>query len=263
MHWILQHNYRWDAGTKELIDILKRTDIPHSIHKVIPFVGEIEPDISPDGKVIVIGAYSLRRVAKRKGWVPGSFDLGDITFQQHHAQWGDEMLNADAIVTTFGEATELDLPHTFFARPVHDTKLFAGTVFDKDEFIEWHTKFTNLGADHQHMDLTPETEIIISTPKNIMNEYRCWVVDRKVVTASLYKRSGRVIYSNVVDQYVLDYAQSIVNRWSPLDCYVLDIATLEDGLKVIETNTLNAAGFYAANMSKLVQSLEEYAEKLA
>ena len=263
MHWILQHNYRWDAGTKELIEILKRSCIPHSIHKVIPFIGEIEPDISPDGKVIVIGAYSLRRVAKRKGWIPGSFDLAETTLQMHRDQWGDEMLNADAVVTTFGEADKIDLPHTFFARPVLDTKLFAGTVFEKDEFLTWHTKMMNLDVDHQHMDLTPDTEIIVSLPKNIMNEYRCWIVDRKVVTASLYKRSGRVIYSDVVDQYILDYAQKMADMWSPLDCYVLDVATMEDGLKVIETNTLNAAGFYAANMSKLVQALEDYAEKLA
>lgn len=262
MHWILQHNYRWDAGTKELIEILKRSNIPHSIHKVIPFVGEIEPDISPEGKVIVIGAYSLRRVAKRKGWIPGSFDLGDMTFQIHRERWGDEMLNSDALITTFGDVINYDLPHTFFARPVLDSKTFAGTVFDRDEFVEWRSKFMELGADHQNMDLTPDTEIMISTPKNIVQEYRCWIVDRKVVTASLYKRSGRVIYSDVVDQYVTDYAQRIADSWSPLDCYVLDVAVMEDGLKVIETNTLNAAGFYAANMSKLVQSLEDYAEKI-
>jgi hypothetical protein len=262
MYWVLQHNYKWDDGSRELLDILKRCNIPHSVHKVIPFVGEIEPDISPDGKVIVMGAYSLKRVAKRKGWIPGSFDLGDITFQDHRENWGMEMLNHDAIITTFGKSLNEDLPHTFFSRPVIDSKIFAGTIFEKDEFLEWRTKIVALGADHQHVDLTLDTEIMISPPKNIINEYRCWIVDRKVVTASLYKRSGRVVYSDMVDQYILDYAQRIADIWSPLDCYVLDVALMEDGLKVIETNTLNAAGFYAANMSKLVQALEEYAEKV-
>lgn len=262
MHWIIQHNYKWDTGTKELLNILERCKIPYSIHKVIPFVGEIEPDISPTGKVIVIGSYSLRRVAYRKGWIPGSFDLGNITFQTHRDNWGDELLNSDAIVTTFKNAINIDLQDTFFARPVIDSKSFSGAIFDKTEFLSWHSKIMNLDVDHQHMDLTPNTEIIVSTPKNIMNEYRCWVVGRKIVTSSMYKRNGQVIYSDMVDQYIIDYAQTIVDKWSPLDCYVLDIAITENGPKVIETNTLNAAGFYAANMSKLVQALEEYADNL-
>lgn len=41
------------------------------------------------------------------------------------------------------------------------------------------------------------------------------------------------------------------------DAYVLDICRTDDGLKIIETNCINAAGFYAADLGKLVSALEE------
>ena len=37
----------------------------------------------------------------------------------------------------------------------------------------------------------PSTEIIIAPIKDITQEYRCWIVDRQVVTSSLYKRGDR------------------------------------------------------------------------
>lgn len=38
--------------------------------------------------------------------------------------------------------------------------------------------------------------------------------------------------------------------------YVLDICRCDDGLRMLETNGLNAAGFYAADIARLVTALE-------
>jgi hypothetical protein len=37
---------------------------------------------------------------------------------------------------------------------------------------------------------------------------------------------------------------------------VLDVGRVGDQLKVVEVNTLNSAGFYAADMQKLVEAIE-------
>jgi len=49
----------------------------------------------------------------------------------------------------------------------------------------------------------------------------------------------------------------MVDLWSPDVGFVLDIADTPEGFKVIEVNCLNASGFYACDMAKVVFALEE------
>ena len=41
----------------------------------------------------------------------------------------------------------------------------------------------------------------------------------------------------------------------------MDISRTEDGLRMLETNCINAAGFYAADLSKLVGAIENLTER--
>ena len=45
-------------------------------------------------------------------------------------------------------------------------------------------------------------------------------------------------------------------RWRPAEAFVLDVCDTPDGIKVVEINTINSAGFYAADVQKLVFALE-------
>lgn len=47
MHWILQTNLFNEAEWENLVGVLERFDIPYSVHKVIPFVGELVPPAEP------------------------------------------------------------------------------------------------------------------------------------------------------------------------------------------------------------------------
>ena len=48
--------------------------------------------------------------------------------------WGEHnLLNGNALIDTVENISSIDMPK-FFARPLHDTKSFSGTVFDKEEF---------------------------------------------------------------------------------------------------------------------------------
>jgi len=51
MHWVVQDNTHFrEPGYVDLMDQLKRLNVSHSIHKVIPFVGELEPEaVIPEG----------------------------------------------------------------------------------------------------------------------------------------------------------------------------------------------------------------------
>lgn len=259
MHWIIQENLFHETGMEELLRVVKAMDLPHTLVKVVPFVGSIIPDVNPEGKVICIGSYSMRNVAKKKGWTPGVYDIG-FHADDIHYNWGGNCLNDDRIVCRFKDVdmqvVRMKWEDCFFIRPMDDSKSFAGQLMDYDEFMEWWRKVVMLHED-DGSTVTGDTLCIIAEPKEIHAEYRVWIVDGEPVTASQYKRGGRVHYDGVIDDGVMTFAKTLNKLWQPKPAYVMDVALIDDNFKVVEINTINAAGLYAANVGKLVEALEK------
>lgn len=259
MHWIIQENIFKETAYNELIAVLERFNIPYSTHKVVPFVGEIQPDISPDDNVICMGSYSMRHIAKKKGWYPGVFDLEPVNFNEQMKHWGSYMLNADAVVSRFADAKIVT--GEAFLRPIEDSKVFAGKVFTDQELTEWQHSIITMGDDYGS-SMNGDTLIQVCPVKEIYAEYRYWIVDDKIVTKCMYKRGGTVHYSSDVDKRYDFFVTSLTSGrfcsdyWRPHDAYVIDVCDTPDGIKVVEINTLNAAGFYKANMTDLIIALE-------
>jgi len=255
MHWVLQDNLFHEEAYGVLLETLVRFDLPHSIHKVVPFVGELipEPEITTKN-VICMGSYSLRHAAKKYGWNPGVFDLEPFDFRVQMEHWGHEMLNADAVVVPFKDAV---LKRTSFLRPIEDSKVFPGRVYDPEEFEDWQRKVCVLEEDYGN-SLTKDTLIQICQTKVIHSEYRFWVVRGKIVCASLYKQGDRVFYTDVVPGIFFEYVKDRIAEWQPHDAFVVDVASCEegDGIRIVEINTLNSCGFYACDIQKLVMALE-------
>lgn len=259
MHWILQNNIFNEVAFDTLVETLDRFDISYSIHKVIPFIGELEPTANIITKnVICMGSYSLRHLAKRNDWYPGVFDLEPFDFQIQLEHWGDHMLNGDAVVVQFQNVKFDDLA---FVRPIEDSKVFAGALFDWAEFNKWQTKVCVLEED-DGTSLRKNTIVQVCTPKVIHAEYRFWIIKGKIITASMYKRGNKVIYSSEVDSRYYDFVDARIAEWQPLETFVIDVCSIpgEDGqvsIKIVEINTLNSAGYYAGNVQKLAMSLHD------
>lgn len=255
MHWILHDRFFSNNASEHLLETLQRLDLPYSLHKVVPFVGELIP--APElahHNVICFGAYSMRHAARRYGWSPGVFDLHDVSFPVQLAHWGKHLLNAGATVCRFADA-RFDAA-TLFVRPVHDSKDFAGKLYDRDEFIRWQQQVCAM-EDADPASLNANTLIQLSPPQTLYAEYRLWVVKGKIITFSLYKRGAQVIYAPEFPATIQAWAEARIAEWQPSDAFVLDVCDTPDGPRIVEINTLNAAGFYAANLPRLVMALEE------
>lgn len=261
MHWILQNNLFNEQAYGVLLETLERFDLPHSIHKVIPFVGEITPEpILDTNNVICMGSYSLRHAANKADWNPGVFDLEPYHFGIQLENWGSHMLNADAQIIPFKDVEIGDTRK--FLRPIEDSKAFAGKIFDGPEFNEWKPKVMDIESSIG--SLSGDTLVQVCPLKRIYGEYRFWVVAGDIVCASQYKSGDRVIYSDDVPQAYFEFVQAMIDIWQPHDAFVIDVASVPDdgdgwrGIKIVEINTLNSSGFYACNIQKLVMSLEDH-----
>lgn len=254
MFWIIQKNLHKEGAFASLIDSLELQHTQYQMVDIVPFSHEMIPDVVPPAgePVFVVGATSMGEITKDKGWLPGYFDENlDYRFLAQY--YGTELLNHDMLV---GPLRDIEVFNgLIFVRPVSDKKQFAGQVMESIEYLKCRDQIIALDGDSSYTTITGDDIVILSTVKKIYAEYRFFVVDGVVVTGSLYKRGNKVYYSNQVDQYVYDYAQKMVDVWAPNRAFALDIFDTEHGLKVGEINSINSAGFYALDMGKFVNAI--------
>lgn len=124
--------------------------------------------------------------------------------------------------------------------------------------IELYESTLALSPDERELTLNPDSLIVCAPPVEILAEYRTWFVDGKLVASSQYKYGARILHSADVSQDVLDFAQTMVNIWQPERAFVLDICRTDEGLRILEVNTINAAGFYAADVFAIWKAIEQY-----
>jgi hypothetical protein len=105
--------------------------------------------------------------------------------------------------------------------------------------------------------LSGETLVQICRPKVIYGEYRFWIVNGEIVTKSVYKHGDTIMYAAEVDERFDQFVMDCLAIWQPHRAFVIDVCDTPEGIKIVEINTINAAGFYAGNVQSLVLSLEE------
>ena len=258
MQWILQDF----EDTRKMADALDRLEIPYTWHKVIPFVGELTPTptIDDPNAVVMFGSYTLWRYALANDLKPGVFKIRPFV---HETLWHPFLLNgADALFLTLRDIPK-HLPDDgkdWFLRPVEDSKEEPGNVKSTGEIIDMANKVLAI-EEHEipKGSLRHDTEMMFTKPIRILKEWRLWVVRDEIVTFSLYKEGPRVIYRHEIDEDAMDFALGLVEanpEYAP--AYVIDICRTDDGLKMLETNCINAAGFYEADLLKLVSSIDDF-----
>ncbi|WP_163864570.1 ATP-grasp domain-containing protein [Myxococcus eversor] len=251
MHWVVQNNLFNERGFHDLMQALERGGIPHTLVKVIPFDGGVEPTVDVTGPVVVMGSLSLARYAKARGWTPGAFVNERFDFRVWREHLGEHLLNTDAHVCRFGEVPMQAKP--FFIRPCLDDKSFSGMVTSWEDFERWRESAL---AEPENTQVTADTWVAVSELRHIQSEYRMVVVDGRVVTGTRYKLGDRVFSSPEVEPDVWTFAQRMADRWGPDRAYALDVFVHEQKPYIGEINTLNSAGFYGYDVGKMVAALE-------
>jgi hypothetical protein len=287
MLWIVQNNLYNEAGYARFIKALERLGVDYLIVKPVPFTNKILPadydsweedfdstpelEIDANQKIMICGATSLSRIADAKGWNPGTYLNDNFDFSKWRDGFGkNNILNGDARV---GLVKNITIPayDYVFVRPVHDTKSFSGITMSEYDLDDWLKSISQIEEEEfVPLPLHKNTEIMISSVKTIISEYRMFIVDGKVVTGSMYKRGNQVIANEYVEPLVYEFTQRMVGEWQgkvdcriipsvrvPADAFVMDIAVTPFGMKVIEINNINSAGFYAADVQKIIMAIED------
>lgn len=263
MHWLLEERFGNDEKYFKLTENLSRLNIAHSFCKVVPFSdNDLTSDIDLDtiqSPIYASGSITLARILKRRGYKPGGFISENISFDSLLKNYGNELLNSDMIIGKLCEI-ETDMKE-FFCRPMEDTKSFTSQVITKVDFEEYKKQIVEVSRGG-YSTVTPDTMVIISSPKKIQQECRFFIIDKKISTYSQYKLGESANYCPVVDSYIIDYVKEIISReFQPDECYCLDIAVSEGMPKILEVNSINSSGLYAIDTQKYIMDIEAITEK--
>lgn len=255
-YWIIQKGISKDY-TKFVDSIKFVISLTNNVHiefiDFIPFSLEydIPKHIMPYDNIMVYGTQSLVEYLINKGFEPVAFTNENFVVDRWKNALGDEFLNYDCVIDTLYNLTPtLD---NFIVRPYYDNKLIPGTKFSKQQFNEWKEKILALDC---YSSISKDTLLCYAPLKNIINEYRLFVVDDEIITASMYVTNKIIKSSEHVPIYVYEYVEMINSLFQPHEAYCIDIAELDTGeLKVIEYNCINTCGFYYTDIYKYVLSL--------
>lgn len=153
--------------------------------------------------------------------------------------FGNRALNEEGMLIRAHEVSSL-LTSPMHLRPDSEDKAFAGGVFTKEAW--------------QSMTPAPSPQLAcwVSPLQEILAEWRCWVVGRKVVEISRYRQAGEHNRKRETDAVLLASAQGFADVYVPAPCVVMDLALTKSGLKIVEFNPINCSGWYAADVGRIL-----------
>jgi hypothetical protein len=272
------------------IDVAAR-EAGHNVimKKYVPFSDELlftDEDIGVLDHPIPLVTYGcvgfIRQFQKHPyvgGACPGAYlRHEELKYSKAAAMYGPYMLNDDFVMLPYGELrrriiedNEMGLrpphydDHKMFVRPDVVTKTFAGRVFDFD------TEEDDIYALDKYERIDLSELVVIAEPKDIIAEFRHFVVNGVVVAESQYRRDGKLDIRIDVTEENSYVARMIAAKkitimeqkvdWEPDTVYVVDTAETVDGPRIIEFNSASCSGLYACDTRAIVNAVAVQAWK--
>lgn len=261
VRWVVQLGLGKNDDALMIESISKKLGYECELLKIIPF-SETLPNVPTEMPTIFYGGTNwISLISKSKLWHPAAwFDEDDFRFSTTLKKYQKHMLNSDAEVLSFEEFIERSIKNNtkddeqFFIRPDRDIKEFAGDVITYGQFSDWFETISYGGY-----SITKNTQIIVANPVGISAEWRCFMVDKRVSSASRYRSNRTLDICAGAPDDVISFAENMASIWSPADVFVLDVGKSGSNYYVIETNCFNSAGFYACDIGKIIKDVSNVA----
>lgn len=182
--WAVQGGIINDDDAQGMLDAFKALNLPYEILQVAPFDYENIPDVNYKGHIIPYGGTkfidALRLI---KPWVCFFND----NFKYHLAieKYEKYMFNSDGEYMKMSRFSPSNYKkgEYLFIRPDKDIKEFPGNTIKPEDFMTWYRSLQGKG-----MDVNEDTETIVSQSSNINREWRTFVVDGNIISASQYRK---------------------------------------------------------------------------
>jgi hypothetical protein len=213
-----------------------------------------------DSCVISHGDIDLvTRIHRERRWVPGAFcTVENFYWSSYVCVYGKYLLNRDYIMLPFGDLDRckdflfrtLGRDDRVFVRPDSPLKLFTGQIASRPTFA----------ADLDFMgfyEFPPNSLVVVSSPRDILAEWRFVVANAKVVAGCQYKNGPDLDLRPQYDENAFGLAEAIASMgYQPDPAWVMDICqTADGGYHLLEIGGFSFADLYACNKADVVAAV--------
>tara|TARA_R110000772_G_scaffold95789_3_gene194151 strand:- start:2750 stop:3568 length:819 start_codon:yes stop_codon:yes gene_type:complete len=259
IRWVIQSNLINDGDLQELRDGCTDIGVEYESVIVLPYSKQM-PEFTIDDKInIYYGSTTFMYNLYEQLNAPIGLFYNHETYSMvnYMDKWGEYMLNCDAHIIKVGDffKEDRDPEENVFIRPDGDGKEIDGQVKKFKDAVPWLERY--LKYDNR---LTLESNILVGPAYNLFKEWRLYIVNNEIVTASRYRKDFKLSKSSEdIPEEMLEFARERISEYSPHDSYAMDIASVHDGeYYIIECGCLNSVGFYHADIKKIVRKVSEY-----
>ena len=257
IQWVVQKNLTSEDTFEQIESACLELGVSCQAVTIVPF-SDMLPEFDRTKKNIFYGSTTFGLQIMKDDTVRSGmfFNPDEFTMEVYFKHWGQHMLNFGSNVCTVADISTLsyDEDHLLFIRPNDDSKSFSGMTMTFGELRVWIENIDTSGS----LQLTRHSKIVIAEPVNIKAEWRLWIVEGKVVAASKYREHFKLKKEAGCPDQVKQFAEQRCNEFTPHDVFVMDIAFCGDEYFIIECGCLNSAGFYAADIFKIVEQVSNY-----
>lgn len=223
-------------------------------------------DIYPaDACVVFHGSLGFAAQVRREAsWVPGVYCTPEnLKCSRYFPEFGRYLLAQDYAMVPFGDLARrrdllfglFGLEDTLFVRPDSGSKIFTGQVIYREN---WEKDLGLIAP----ASISPAEMVVVSSPRNIVGEWRFVVADHEVIAASSYRLDREIArepWPLDGDAYLL--AKEVASHpWQPDRLWTLDVCRTNSGHHyLVEINSFSCSGMYACDPGPIV----EHASRIA
>lgn len=256
--WIVQSSLDMNTHDK-ICQICEDSQQPYLSLPLIPFANEFPEEINlVKYPAIIYGSTTCVQLASQHAYLKRTTYFNDklLAPSVYCEKLGDRMLNEPLYIGAISNLPNFD--DLVFLKCNSDSKQIAGRVWEPSEIVELKDVTEKQYANGNIV--SPDTVVFVSTPKNTEYESRLVFLNGEYLTGSYYKHNNRPYMKFLDNVEIISFAKDCIADYNPFPCTVIDIATTQCGMKVVEYNCFNASGFYQCEIDKIISSVSHYLE---
>lgn len=228
--------------------------------------GIAEAELPPREACVVfwgsLGAAYRDRVAAR--WQPGAIgDIEEFRVASYAPRLGPLLANSDTVTTTVRDLVEkpqsvldtLHRPQRVFVRPDSALKPFAGRVLDA-------STITRAALDHGFYYDDDALPIVVAPARQIHREWRTVVAEGHVVTGCAYTADRHGAEETLPEPVRKIAGQVARGDWQPAPIYIVDVAEVDNQIRVLELNPFSGADLYRCDPHAVVEAVARVSARL-
>lgn len=266
--WLIEEG-TFSEDIQSIVDEVRSQGMIAETTRYKPFESGDYDQFGPDDCVIVLGSINLvRQIQRQKPWIPGVFaNFLNFDCLTYYAYFGRYLLNEDYHIMPLGEVKR---KHEYlqkkygklFIRPCSGTKNFTGQILDFDSLLKYEDQYGK-----------PEIPVVISSAKEIRQEYRIFCSGDRFIAGSMYYDDQGIYHTEALKTTIenlsegkfgdddhnainaISYAENVLKevKWRPDKIFGMDIALDRLGHPyLLEINSFSCSGWYKTPPKMLV-----------